>query len=355
MVRRKLADDRVSEIIEMKAYQNFTEAYVDILKDVYNNPEFVSSPRGMKVKEILGYQFKILNPRHRIPYVPAREFSIYYAVAELLWYLSGNDSTDWISNYSAFWSKISDDGRTANSAYGARIFKPHDRVAKVLDSAWTQWDYVVNELKSDSDSRRAVIHIRSPQDSILAQLDVPCTLSLQFFLRNDRVHMIASMRSSDVILGLAYDVPAFTIFQELLAIQLTKELGRPIGLGEYTHLSASLHVYERHFKMVEKILDEDTRRDYADILEMPPMPDDPPLDELMAFEANVRRLGSVSLVENELLTATSMGRLSDSYWKDWCKVLASHRVNKLKESTVATNLLLATDFKGYSFFVEKTT
>lgn len=338
----------------MKAYQNFTEAYVDILKDVYNNPEFVSSPRGMKVKEILGYQFKILNPRHRIPYVKARDFSIYYAVAELLWYLSGNDSTEWITNYSAFWSKISDDGKTANSAYGARIFKSHDRVAKTLDSNWNQWDYVVNELKSDQDSRRAVIHIRSPHDSILAQLDVPCTLSLQFFLRNDKVHMVASMRSSDVILGLAYDVPAFTIFQELLALQLTEELGRPIGLGEYTHLSASLHVYERHFKMVEKILDEDTKRDYADILEMPQMPNNPPIEELMAFEAALRRRNNSSSIQNELNCLENDSLLSTTYWRDWCKVLAAHRANKLKLTNFANDLLLSTEFKGYSYFVEGT-
>ena len=339
----------------MKAYQNFTEAYVDILKDVYNNPEFVSSPRGMKVKEILGYQFKILNPRHRIPYVHARGFSIYYAVAELLWYLSGNDSTAWISNYSTFWSKISDDNKTANSAYGARIFKSHDRIAKIVDSTWTQWDYVVNELKSDSDSRRAVIHIRSPQDSILAQLDVPCTLSLQFLLRNDKIHMVVSMRSSDVILGLAYDVPAFTIFQELLALQLTNELGRPIGLGEYTHLSASIHVYERHFKMVEKILNEDTRRDYADILEMPQMPSIPPIKDLMDFEGVLCKLTSASSIRKELERLDQSVYLSQPYWQDWCKVLASHRANKLKEQDLSNDLLFSTKFNGYSYFVERTT
>lgn len=329
----------------MKAYNNFTEAYVDILRDVYTSPEFTSSPRGMKVKEILGYQFKILNPRNRIPYVKGRELSIHYLVAELLWYLSGNDSTEWISNYSTFWSKISDDGTTANSAYGARIFKPHDRIAKGIDKTWTQWQYVIDELKSDHDSRRAVIHIRSPQDSILAALDVPCTLSLQFFLRDDCVHMVTSMRSSDVILGLAYDVPAFTIFQELLALQLTKELGRPIGLGSYTHLSASLHVYERHFKMVEKILDEDTRRDYQDIIEMPPMPSEPPINSLMMTAYETRKTTNVNVVD--------LDRESDDYWKDWCKVLTSHRALKLGDVELSNSLLRSTSFKGYGYFVKE--
>jgi len=334
----------------MKTYENFTEAYVDIVKDVYNNPEFSSSPRGMKVKEIIGYQFRIINPRNRIPYVAGRDFSIHYMIAELLWYLSGNNSTSWISNYSSFWSKISDDGKTANSAYGARIFKPHDRISAGLDPDWTQWNYIINELKSDPDSRRAVVHIRSPQDSILASLDVPCTLSLQFFLRNDKVHMVTSMRSSDVILGLAYDVPAFTVFQELLALQLTKELGRPIGLGTYTHLSASLHVYERHFKMVEKILDEDKKQDYRNVLEMPPMQLEVPLKQLMRAESEIRRAPSIVSLIGTLNQISSEPNLRKDYWLDWCQVLASHRATKLNDVEMASKFLSSTSFEGYRYF-----
>lgn len=332
----------------MKSYDNFTEAYVDILRDLNDSPQFISSPRGMKVKEIIGYQFKITNPRNRIPFVPERELSIHYLVAELLWYLSGNDSTEWISNYSNFWSKISDDGTTANSAYGSRIFKPHPRIAAGVDQSWTQWKYIVDELKSDPDSRRAVIHIRSPQDSLLAKLDVPCTLSLQFFLREDKVHMVASMRSSDVILGLAYDVPAFTLFQELLAVELTRELGRPIGLGTYTHISASLHVYERHFDMVERILK--TSSSELKKFEMPPLPDHIPLVELNAFEEKIRVSQNIADILSALDGVKDLQSLKDDYWLDWCRILASHRAQKLKLQTVADAILSFTTFDGYKFF-----
>lgn len=332
----------------MRVYESFTEAYVGILKEVYHHPEFISSPRGMTVKEILGYQFQIINPRHRIPYVQGRDLSVHYMVAELLWYLAGNDSTEWISNYSSFWSKISDDGRTANSAYGARIFKPHERMCAAVNENWTQWNYVIEELKKDPDSRRAVIHIRSPQDSILANLDVPCTLSLQFFLRNDKVHMVTSMRSSDVILGLAYDVPAFTIFQELLALQLSSELGRSIGLGTYTHLSASLHVYERHFKMVEKILNEDWKQNYEKLLEMPPMPSMPQLDKMMMIEQDLRCCED----DADLKTIVERDSFQEEYWNDWCKVLASHRALKLQNVILSNELLESTSFDGYKYFVK---
>ena len=219
----------------MKVYKNFTECYIDLVRRVYTEPEYVSSPRGLKVKECLGASFAIANPLERIPYVPVRKFSIPYMIAELLWYLSAENSTEWIANYSSFWRNISDDGVTANSAYGARIFKEHPWIA---EGVLNQWEFVKEELKDDPDSRRAVIHIRTPVDSVKAKLDVPCTLTLQFFIRDEKLNLVVNMRSSDVILGIAYDIPAFTLMQELLA----KELGTDVG--HYMHTSNSLHIYE---------------------------------------------------------------------------------------------------------------
>jgi len=325
----------------MKNFSSFTEAYRSLLLDVYEHPEFSSAPRGYKIREKLGVSFSITNPRDRLPFLSGRDFSISYLIAESLWYLSGDDSTEWISNYSSFWKSISDDGVTANSAYGARIFKSHPRIAGELDAAWTQWRYVVNELISDPDSRRAVIHIRSPQDSILAKKDVPCTLSLQFFLRNDLVYMVVSMRSSDLILGLAYDVPAFTLFQELLASELSNKLNRPIGLGTYTHVSNSLHIYEKHFKMVEEILSSTTR----DSFEMPSLPaGEVPISTMMNFEKACRNANSCQEIDNLLSNSEVEG-----YWKDWLLILASHRAFKFSAEH-QKKIMNQVSFEGYKFF-----
>ena len=196
---------------------------------------------------------------------------------------------------------------------------------------------------SDNDSRRAVIHIRSPQDSILAHKDVPCTLTLQFFLRNDKVHMVTSMRSSDLILGIAYDVPAFTLFQELLALQLSKRLNKPIGLGDYTHISNSLHIYERHFEMVEQILNSHLS---SNILEMPDLPSDAvPLGSLLSLESKIRK-APVEDLKTILSASTELGQ----YWGDWLILLASHRAGKLNSSKEQNLLLQSTNFEGYRFF-----
>lgn len=294
-----------------------------------NTAQYTSSPRGMKVKETLGVSFTIKDPRRRWIYNSARGFKHQYAIAEALWYLTGNDSTSWISYYAPFWRDISDDGSTANSAYGARIFKPHSRIA---DGRFSQWEWVKSELRRDPDSRRAIVHIKSPTDSIDAFKDVPCTLALQFLIRDEALHLVVNMRSSDLILGIANDVPAFTILQELMAL----ELG--VKLGEYIHVSNSLHVYERHWDMLDQICDPVNMQSSAllDFSHSKPahMPSPPPLDRMSRQESAIREIGDAAA----LVAHVESNLCPGYYWDEWLRVLASYRAKVLGDKPLSVSL-----------------
>lgn len=324
----------------MNSYSNFTEAYVDLCKQIRDNTQHVSSPRGMKIKENLGVQFRIYNPRDRLPRVAARNFSLAYFVAETLWYLNADDSTEWISYYAPFWSNISDNNKTANSAYGARIFKTHPRIG---NGNIVQWDYVKEELRKDPDSRRAVIHIRTPSDSIIESKDVPCTLSLQFFIRENKLHLHVSMRSSDIILGLAYDVPAFTTIQEILA----NELG--VELGEYVHTSNSLHCYERDFEMLDAIANT---RVFKSFDEMPAYPIVFPVGELIELENKIRKMSAGEI--RDYLPVVVKSKFSDTrsltLAEDWSSILLSNRARKMKDERLSMSYVLGTNHSGYHYF-----
>ena len=324
----------------MNSYSNFTEAYVDLCKQIRDNTQHVSSPRGMKIKENLGVQFRIMNPRDRLPRVAARNFSLAYFVAETLWYLNADDSTEWISYYAPFWSNISDNNKTANSAYGARIFKTHPRIG---NGNIVQWDYVKEELRKDPDSRRAVIHIRTPSDSIIESKDVPCTLSLQFFIRENKLHLHVSMRSSDIILGLAYDVPAFTTIQEILA----NELG--VELGEYVHTSNSLHCYERDFEMLDAIANT---RVFKSFDEMPAYPIVFPVGELIELENKIRKMTDGEI--RDYLQVVVKSKFSDTrsltLAEDWSSILLSNRARKMKDEQLSRSYVLGTNHNGYHYF-----
>jgi thymidylate synthase len=336
-------------------FTDFTTCYLSLIDSVYNKPQYISAPRGQKIKEVLGATFTISDAKQRLPYVVGRKFSLTYLIAELTWYLSGNDKTEWISKYSSFWKSISDDGITANSAYGARLFQPHDSIA---ESRFTQWDYVVEELRRDPDSRRAIMHLRVPADSIDATLDVPCTLALQFFIRNNKLHQVATMRSSDIIFGIAYDVPAFTIFQEILA----GELG--VDVGSYTHVSNSLHIYERHFDMAARILKRENvessmawsyrhlpnkgLRCMTNVTNSLSGLRSTVINDLIEFEATI----TSEINCDKILELTNTFQAPD-FWKDYAIIFAAKRLKELNLPTQYKNLMKKISNNDYDFYVRR--
>lgn len=196
-----------------------------------------SSRDGNIVGEIINANIIINDPTRFIVNSPKRKMPMRYAVGELLWYLSGNNSLEAIQAYTSAWDRMSDDGETVNSNYGHRIFKYF---------GFDQLEYVKKCLLKDPNSRQAVIHIRDPKDYVAEPTkDMPCTLTLQFFIRCGELHLIVNMRSNDIWTGFPYDVFNFCAIQNLLAMQL----GIPVGT--YIHNVGSLHLYERNYEYGE--------------------------------------------------------------------------------------------------------
>jgi thymidylate synthase len=113
---------------------------------------------------------------------------------------------------------------------------------------------VVRLLERDSDSRQAVLTIHdSKLDLGRTKLDIPCTLTVQFFIREDRGHgetlrMRVSMRSNDAWLGLPYDLQQFSSLQGAVAASLN------CAMGTYTHTVGSMHVYDENREAAEQFL-----------------------------------------------------------------------------------------------------
>lgn len=190
-----------------------------------------SSRDGAISGEIINAVTEIRDPRDNLVTSPIRGLSNKYAIGELLWYLSGSNSLKAISNYSKTWKKLSDDGKTVNSAYGYRIFEKF---------GFDQWEHVKSLLKKDPSSRQAVIHIKEPNPE--PTKDLPCTVALQYLIRDGKLYATTYMRSNDIWLGFPYDVFTFTCLQ----IKLAFELG--VDIGTYTHIAGSLHLYTRNVK-----------------------------------------------------------------------------------------------------------
>ena len=213
--------------------KTFNEIYLEILKDLWYNGIEVS-PRSIKCKELLSYKIILENPKDRIITIPEFTTNLKYAETEYKWYCSGNNEIDFDPLIKKIWEKYSDNGKTAASGYGKQIQE--------------QWQWIIDELKHDKESRRCIININLPEHKIHITKDVPCTIAFQILLRNNKLNWITFIRSNDIIKGIRNDIYCFTKLQEKLASELKVEI------GNYTHFIGSIHLYSEDYEKVENIL-----------------------------------------------------------------------------------------------------
>lgn len=215
--------------MQYKICESLTDAWKEWYSLLSMQGKSDDSRDGEVCGEIINAITVIKNPTLNILKSDIRNLPMRYAVGELLWYLSGSNKLSAIKRYSKAWESLSDDGETVNSAYGYRIGKQF---------GFNQWEYVKELLKKDPNTRQAIIHIKDASNK--PTKDTPCTVSLQFLLRDGKLNLTTYMRSNDIWLGFPYDVFSFTCLQILMANELDVEI------GEYTHIAGSLHLYARN-------------------------------------------------------------------------------------------------------------
>jgi len=213
------------------------QAFTSNIENILENGDNVGNSR-----EVLNASFEIIHPRQRYMFKAERKMDPFYAFGQVLWYLSGSNNLKDISYYDDSWNKRSDDGKTLNSAYGYKIFNTEF-------CGFSQYKKVLSILRKNQDSRQAIINLHKPHDKDTN--DELCTVYLQFFIRQNKLHMITNMRSNDALWGFTYDIFAFTFIQEMIAL----ELG--IELGSYYHNVGSMHMYDKDREQCLSVLNND--------------------------------------------------------------------------------------------------
>lgn len=228
-------------------YKNANDAWENIYYGLNRNGN-ITSPRGLKIKESLGCNIYILNPNDNLVYNSFRGLSPRYLSKEYQWYKSGSRRVEDAIKLSKFWKTIANPDGTVNSNYGAYIFVSTNDGKSV-------WDKTVDILRNDNDTRQAIIQI--PIMPARGSKDTPCTSSLQFFIRDNKLFCTVYMRSTDIILGFPIDIFQFTMWQ----LEMAKELG--IECGWIRFISGNIHCYEKHW--IENVSGLDREFKYEDL------------------------------------------------------------------------------------------
>jgi thymidylate synthase len=208
-----------------------------------------TDPRGEKTLEIENFTYTV-GPNVRFNSFKGRNFNLKYLKREMAWYINADPTDLSIAEHAAQWGKIVANGRL-NSNYGSYWFGCYGV------------KYIVNTLSKDPMSRRAVIPMYGTDDEHMDKdaKDVPCTIAIEFRIRNGRLNTRVIMRSQDILWGMGNDLPTFSFLQEIVATLLNLQLGTlTISVG-------SFHVYKSRFEMFKNILRDNT---LEPIIDKPP-------------------------------------------------------------------------------------
>jgi thymidylate synthase len=163
-----------------------------------------------------------------------------YIRREIEWYMSCSLNINHIpGEIPAIWKQVASKDGFINSNYGWCIFS--------YDNG-NQFHRVENELRDNPESRRAVMIYNRPsmwEDYNKNNMsDFMCTNAVQYMIRHGVLEAHVQMRSNDAVFGYKNDYAWQKHVQKLLADKLQ------IQTGNIYWNVGSLHVYERHFHLV---------------------------------------------------------------------------------------------------------
>ena len=297
-----------------------------VVEEIKSNGVRIHPTKG-KATEVTGVLIELTNPRARLSRTETRG-KPYSCLGELFWYLAKTSALDFIAYYIRQYKGFAD-GNEIFGGYGPRLFD------------WKGINQLANVsalLKKNPDSRKAVIQLFDANDIVEKHKDVPCTCTVQFMIRSEKMHMFTNMRSNDVFLGLAHDIFCFTMIQEIMARSLAVEL------GTYKHAVGSLHLYDKNMASANAFLDEGWQSTEAP---MPPMPKGDPwpsIEFVLHAESEIRTTG--------VFDQATLDEV-DPYWADLIRLLYVFRCKKDSDTNTIKALRGSMSSKVYLPFIDK--
>jgi thymidylate synthase len=301
----------------------------DVLIEIKAHGAAIVPSKG-PAREITGVLLELTNPRARLSRTETRG-KPYSCLGELFWYLSGTQWLDFIFYYIPKYKNYAE-GKEKNEIYGG--YGP-----RFFDwQGISQVQNIIALLRRKPFSRQAVIQIFDRTEILDEHEDVPCTCSMQFMVRDKKLHMLANMRSNDAFMGLPHDFFCFTMLQEIIARSLSVEV------GTYKHSVGSLHLYDENAIAAEEFLDEGLQPTNA---LMPAMPVGDPWDSLVHARELEAAIRTSDLVDERVLNSM------DGYWADLLRLLQVFACKKQNDAAGIVAIRNKIVAKVYLPFVDK--
>ncbi|MGN1474033.1 MAG: thymidylate synthase [Eubacteriales bacterium] len=179
------------------------------------------------------------------PILTLRRTALKSSIDELLW-IWQKKSNNVRELKTHIWDAWADEDGSIGKAYGYQLGVKH----KYKEGMFDQVDRVLYDLKNNPASRRILTNLYVHAD--LSEMALyPCAYSMTFNVSGNRLNTILNQRSNDFLTANNWNVVQYAA--------LTMMMAQVSGLvpGEFVHVIADAHIYDRHIPIVESMIQKD--------------------------------------------------------------------------------------------------
>jgi len=230
----------------MTSINNDEQQYLNLLNIVKNNGIIKQTRNGITYSYFAHLlKFDISNS---FPLLTTKKMFFKGIVEELLWFLRGSvNSKELEAKGVSIWK-----GNSSRQYLDANGFNHYDEgyLGPIYGFQWRtfngeidQLKYILNELKLEN-SRRIILNAWNPVQ-LHQQALPPCHILYNFFKNNDEISCMMYMRSSDLFLGLPFNIASTALFTYIIA----KVSG--LKVKDIAISICDCHIYQEHLSAVE--------------------------------------------------------------------------------------------------------
>lgn len=253
--------------------------YNTLLRKVLTEGETRGDRTGTGTTSLFGATLRH-DMREGFPLLTAKRVPFKSVAAELLWFIDGGTNirpllqnnctiwTDWpLAKYrNAVDAYISQKDFEAKILDDAQFAAEHGSLGPVYGKQWRQWDAgpifpgageghfidqigeVLDQIRHNPESRRILVSAWNPGD-VPKQALPPCHFAFQLYCHTDgRLSLQMHMRSTDIFLGLPFNIASYGLLLHMLAAVTDRTV------GDLIITFGDLHLYSNHLEQALEFL-----------------------------------------------------------------------------------------------------
>ncbi len=218
--------------------------YLGLIKHILKKGKSKKTRGIADIKSIFGYQLKF-DFRRGFPILTTKVVFFRTLYRELLWFISGETNIKSLQKYKIkYWDDFADEHGDLGPVYGYQWRKWPDYNGGHID----QLANVIEEIKTKPNSKAMIVTAWNPAHIKEMRLP-PCHTFFQFNLTKGKLKLQLYQRSSDVFLGLPFNITQYALLLAMVA-QVTGTEAREliISIGD-------AHIYKNHIEAIKEQLD----------------------------------------------------------------------------------------------------